>query len=91
MSATEQPAILGGTPIRNADYPSWPVWDDTERAGLLDVLDAGGWWQGDGDQAATFAREFASTTVPATAWRSPTAPTRSKRRSPPATSARATR
>jgi dTDP-4-amino-4,6-dideoxygalactose transaminase len=60
MSATEQPAILGGTPIRNADYPSWPVWDDTERAGLLDVLDAGGWWQGDGDQAATFAQEFAS-------------------------------
>ena len=60
MTATELPAILGGTPIRNADYPSWPVWDDTERAGLLDVLDAGGWWQGDGDQAATFAQEFAS-------------------------------
>jgi dTDP-4-amino-4,6-dideoxygalactose transaminase len=60
MSATGQPAILGGTPIRNAEYPSWPVWDDTERAGLLDVLDAGGWWQGDGDQAATFAQEFAT-------------------------------
>lgn len=59
MSANELPAVLGGNPIRHADYPSWPVWDDTERAGLLDVLDAGGWWQGDGDQAATFAREFA--------------------------------
>lgn len=59
MSTTDVPAILGGTPIRRADYPAWPVWDDTERTALLDVLDAGGWWQGDGDQAAAFAQEFA--------------------------------
>jgi dTDP-4-amino-4,6-dideoxygalactose transaminase len=54
------PAVLGGSPIRQQDYPSWPVWDDRERDGLLAVLDAGGWWQGDGDQAATFAAEFAA-------------------------------
>lgn len=55
----DTPAILGGHPVRSADYPAWPVWDDGERAGLLDVLDAGGWWQGDGTVAATFAGEFA--------------------------------
>ena len=61
MSAIEDlPALLGGTPIRAVDYPSWPVWDDRERSGLNAVLEAGGWWQGDGDQAATFAAEFAA-------------------------------
>ena len=54
------PAVLGGTPVRQHDYPSWPVWDEHERAGLLGVLDAGGWWQGDGNEAATFAQEFAT-------------------------------
>ncbi len=55
----DTPAVLGGQPIRRHDYPTWPVWDDGERDGLLAVLDAGGWWQGDGDTAATFAAEFA--------------------------------
>ena len=59
-SLLDTPAILGGTPIRHTDYPSWPIWDETERAGLLDVLEHGGWWQGDGDVAATFGREFAA-------------------------------
>jgi len=54
------PAILGGNPVRAADYPSWPVWDHNERDGLLAVLNAGGWWQGDGDVAADFAAEFAA-------------------------------
>jgi len=53
------PAVLGGAPVRTFDYPSWPVWDDGERDGLLRVLDAGGWWQGSGNVAATFATEFA--------------------------------
>jgi dTDP-4-amino-4,6-dideoxygalactose transaminase len=35
------------------------VWDDGERTRLLDTLDAGGWWQGDGAVAATFAQNFA--------------------------------
>jgi len=58
--ANDIPAVLGGTPIRHADYPAWPVWDARERDGLLDVLDRGGWWQGDGAEAATFAAEFAA-------------------------------
>ena len=59
-SLLDTPAILGGTPIRHADYPRWPIWDDSERTGLLDVLEQGGWWQGDGNIAATFASEFAA-------------------------------
>lgn len=58
-SLIDTPAILGGSPLRHAEYPSWPIWDDGEREGLLGVLDRGGWWQGDGTEAATFAAEFA--------------------------------
>jgi dTDP-4-amino-4,6-dideoxygalactose transaminase len=56
----ERPAVLGGAPVRQRDYPSWPVWDEHERTALLDVLDAGGWWQGNGKVAATFAADFAA-------------------------------
>ncbi|MEP7112792.1 MAG: DegT/DnrJ/EryC1/StrS family aminotransferase [Ilumatobacteraceae bacterium] len=59
-SSTDRPAILGGTPVRLTDYPAWPVWDETERAGLLKVLDDGGWWQGNGDVAAAMAADFAT-------------------------------
>jgi len=58
-SLRDLPAVLGGTPVRSHDYPSWPVWGDDERTGLLSVLDDGGWWQGDGDVAAAFAADFA--------------------------------
>ncbi|MFM7508011.1 MAG: DegT/DnrJ/EryC1/StrS family aminotransferase, partial [Actinomycetota bacterium] len=54
------PAVLGGEPIRAEDYPTWPIWDDRERSYLVDTLDAGGWWQGDGLRAATFAADFAA-------------------------------
>ena len=59
-SSDDRPAVLGGTPVRATDYPAWPVWDDRERAGLSRVLEAGGWWQGDGDAAASFAQRFAT-------------------------------
>jgi dTDP-4-amino-4,6-dideoxygalactose transaminase len=59
-SIIDKPAILGGTPVRRTDYPSWPVWDGHEREGLLAVLDAGGWWSGNGNVAATFANDFAA-------------------------------
>ena len=58
---TDQPAILGGTPMCGG-FPTWPIWDDDERHRLSAVLESGGWWQGDGDAAATFASDFAAFT-----------------------------
>lgn len=55
-----KPAVLGGDPVRTSAYPSWPIWDHHERDGLLEVLEAGGWWQGNGNAAAQFAAEFAA-------------------------------
>ena len=59
-TVADTPAILGGAPVRKTDYPSWPVHDGIERAGLLKVLDDGGWWHGNGDVAATMAANFAT-------------------------------
>jgi len=56
----DTPAALGGTPVRSEDYPPWPVWDDDERTRLFETLDSGGWWQGDGMVAASFAQNFAA-------------------------------
>ena len=87
------PALLGGVPVADAEtYPSWPQWGDREREELLATLDSGAWWTGDGERAYRFAREFAhfqgAAERPA---RSRTARRRSRRRSWPAVSARATR
>ena len=55
----DTPAILGGPPICGA-YPTWPIWDASERDAVQSVLESGAWWSGDGDRAATFARDFAA-------------------------------
>ena len=55
-----QLAILGGPPLRSRPYPSWPIWDETERDALVATLDSGAWWSGDGDRAQRFADDFAA-------------------------------
>jgi dTDP-4-amino-4,6-dideoxygalactose transaminase len=55
-----QLAILGGPPLRSRPYPSWPIWDETEREALVATLESGAWWSGDGDRAQTFADRFAA-------------------------------
>ncbi len=56
---SDRPAILGGVPLRTRDYPSWPIWDEGDRQRITTVLESGGWWDGDGDLARTFATRFA--------------------------------
>ena len=38
-------ALLGGTPVRQMPFPSWPVWDEREENALLGVLRSGKWWR----------------------------------------------
>ena len=59
-AGSDRPAVLGGLPVHTAGYPTWPVWDADERTRLIETLDAGGWWQGDGAVAASFAQNFAA-------------------------------
>ena len=60
MSVTTRPsplALHGGAPAARRDWPAWPVWDDAERRGLLEVLESGKWWFG--ERVRAFERAFA--------------------------------
>jgi len=55
----EKLALEGGSPVRTAPFPSWPVWDETEERELLEVLHSGAWGMLDGHKVHTFERAFA--------------------------------
>ncbi|MBU6244073.1 MAG: DegT/DnrJ/EryC1/StrS family aminotransferase [Actinomycetales bacterium] len=55
-------AALGGTPIRSAPYPAWPHYDDSERDGLLRVLESRNWWSSQGVEVRAFEQEWAAFT-----------------------------
>ena len=55
-----QPAALGGSPVRTAPFPSWPVRDATEEQALTDVVRSGRWNRG--PQVERFEAEYARLT-----------------------------
>ena len=58
-------AALGGIPVRSEPYPSWPVYDDAERAGLLRVLESTRWWSAQGVEVSAFEQEWSEYTAAA--------------------------
>jgi dTDP-4-amino-4,6-dideoxygalactose transaminase len=50
-------AINGGEKACNYEWPAWPVFDDTERKALNDVLESGKWWYG--EKVREFEQKFA--------------------------------
>lgn len=41
---TRKPALLGGSPVRTAPWPGWPIWDkDTDEKRVLEDLRSGIW------------------------------------------------
>ena len=54
-------AVNGGTPVRTEPFPRWPMWDDKEKQGLLDVLESGQWgaYGQESSRVLRFEREFA--------------------------------
>ena len=54
-------AILGGRPLRTRPFPTWPVFDDRERAQLEDVLTSSSWggYPSPNRKATEFATAFA--------------------------------
>ncbi len=47
MTNKSKLALAGGQPACNRKWPAWPVWDDTERKALNEVLESGKWWYGE--------------------------------------------
>jgi len=50
-------AILGGSPVRTRPFPSWPVIEENDKKGWMQVLMTGKWNRLDGH----YAREFETT------------------------------
>ena len=55
-------AILGGQPLRTRPFPTWPVFDDRERAQLEDVLTSSSWggYPSPNRKATEFAAAFSA-------------------------------
>jgi len=53
-------AILGGTPVRSAPYPAWPVFDERDIEAVTSVIRSGNWggFPYPGPQSAAFADRF---------------------------------
>ncbi|HUT90448.1 MAG TPA: DegT/DnrJ/EryC1/StrS family aminotransferase [Thermoguttaceae bacterium] len=52
-------AIHGGTPVRTAPFPSWPIFGDEEERRLLAALKSGKWGKIDGSEVKQFEKRFA--------------------------------
>jgi dTDP-4-amino-4,6-dideoxygalactose transaminase len=55
-------AIRGGAPVRSAEYPAWPIWDQREIDAVATVIRSGRWggYPEPGPHAASFAAAFAA-------------------------------
>lgn len=60
--ASARPAVLGGTPVRTAAFPSWPVQDAREKQAIVSVLESGRWGRGVGGQVKAFETQYATAT-----------------------------
>lgn len=55
----DKPALLGGKPIREKSFPGWPVSDEREEKGLLEVLKSGKWYRGGAPKVDAFEKAYA--------------------------------
>ncbi len=58
-SATDKPALLGGTPVHKGSWPRWPEWRETWEPSILRVLRSGQWYRGSGEQVQQFETAYA--------------------------------
>ena len=58
-TANTKPAILGGPKAHPGSFPGWPVFDETEKKALLDVLQSSTWGRLGGKKTvASFEEEY---------------------------------
>lgn len=55
-----KPAILGGTPVRTADWPKWPVCNEVEDKLLLEAVRSRKWNRYGGKQVKAFEKAYAA-------------------------------
>src|SRR5579864_7353104 len=52
-------ALLGGPKCKRKPFPEWPLYDEGERAALMEVLESRVWWRTPGTRTLEFERNFA--------------------------------
>ncbi len=52
-------ALLGGPTTKTKPFPAWPVFDQQERAAVLEVLESRVWWRTPGTKTLGFEQAFA--------------------------------
>lgn len=57
-SASPKPALLGGPKAHPAAFPSWPLTEEPEEKGLLDVLNSKSWGRLNGQAVSNFEKEY---------------------------------
>ena len=57
-----RPAVMGGDPVRKQPFASWPVWDESDQAGLDGVLKSGRWGRTVGQRVEEFEGKYAALT-----------------------------
>jgi dTDP-4-amino-4,6-dideoxygalactose transaminase len=53
-------AIAGGKPLRQKQFPHWPVWDRNEVEAVQAVVESGRWGSNQGKAVSEFEAEFAA-------------------------------
>jgi dTDP-4-amino-4,6-dideoxygalactose transaminase len=53
-------ALNGGAKTKKKAFPAWPIYDETEKRALAEVLDSAIWWRTPGTKTLAFEREFAA-------------------------------
>ena len=57
--ASTKLAINGGTPIRSAPWPSWPVWDNSAEEEIIAMFRSGKWYRNRGNFCDEFEAKYA--------------------------------
>ncbi len=57
---TQQLALLGGRPVRQRPFTSWPIFGEREEARVLGALRSGRWGRLDGKEVSEFEERFAA-------------------------------
>ncbi|MCW5981720.1 MAG: DegT/DnrJ/EryC1/StrS family aminotransferase [Bryobacteraceae bacterium] len=55
-------ALMGGEPVRKAQFPSWPKFGKPEEQGIREVLQSGRWFRGYGKHVERFEQAYAQLT-----------------------------
>jgi dTDP-4-amino-4,6-dideoxygalactose transaminase len=53
-------ALTGGARTKKKPFPAWPIYDETEKRALAEVLESGIWWRTPGTKTLAFEKEFAA-------------------------------